>query len=871
MDLKRPRTGSDDVLRASRSSSSHAPSSLSLPQDPALEAELYRCLLDPGDLDHICGRAFGLLSRRLAFDWVGLIQDERASGASLLTAAWRPERAGEPLALDTAASTHGWRASDLPSLAVEDELPAAWGRPLTDGLRDDGLGRVLFVPFDGASAGAGVVFGARSREPFDAAGRALMERIAGPLGRTASSLGRERELEGRVEERTRELAVLYGVSRTLGTTLGLEDMAALVMGSLHELLDYEIAAMLLDLPGTSLVSLHLPRPAAAEVRFEAASLARDAFRELAGRVAEDTPPVVRKLEDYDPEAPPVAGRLVSSHAAPLVRRGAIVGTLVVASTRRPAFADGRLRLLQTLASQASLTLDRLRTHQEAEQGRVQSIIDSMPLGVLMTDLELRVAFANPAARRTLEALTGEASPAALTHLGGVSVRDIARPVLSEDLDTTTTEIRIEDPRRIFSVSVSPVWGSVGAPRTGIVVTIADVTEARMMQEQLQQSEKLSALGEMISGVAHELNNPLASVMGFAQLLQSARVREDVRRKLQIVYSEAQRCQRVVQNLLSFARKHQPEQRLVDLNGALGSVLSLLSYQLRVDAIEVRTELDPQLPGVFGDFHLLQQVFLNIINNAHQAMKEAGAGGRLDVATRSVDAAGADGVADRSSGAGPGMARIEIRDTGPGISPENLKKIFDPFFTTKKPGLGTGLGLSLAYGAVREHRGRIYARSTVGKGTTFVIEIPQGSVDGRAAAEAPAREPEAPRRAGAILVVDDEPIVARLLVEALSSKGHRVDAVVAGSDALDRIRRRRYDVVISDLKMPGMDGRALFEAIQAADPALARRMILSTGDVATAQTRAFVESSGVRVIAKPFDLRDVHRLVGEILTLAPRAS
>ncbi len=309
-------------------------------------------------------------------------------------------------------------------------------------------------------------------------------------------------------------------------------------------------------------------------------------------------------------------------------------------------------------------------------------------------------------------------------------------MLAEGKPASFAELRVDEPRRIYAVSVSPVGGAAGAPG-GIVVVISDVTEARLMEEQLLQSEKLSAIGEMISGVAHELNNPLASVMGFAQLLQDARVGEDVKRKLGLIYSESQRCQRVVQNLLSFARKHRPEKRLLDLNSALQSVLQLLSYQLRVDGVEVRASLDPQLPGIHGDFHLLQQVFLNIINNAHQAMRETAGPRVLEV----VSGLRAGRRRPPQGRTGPG-SRSATR--GPASAPENLKRIFDPFFTTKQPGQGTGLGLSLAFGAVNDHGGRIHARSQPGKGTTFVVELPRGAV---AAPVEEARE-EAPVAPGA---------------------------------------------------------------------------------------------------------------------------
>jgi two-component system NtrC family sensor kinase len=232
-------------------------------------------------------------------------------------------------------------------------------------------------------------------------------------------------------------------------------------------------------------------------------------------------------------------------------------------------------------------------------------------------------------------------------------------------------------------------------------------EKETLQLQLLQSEKLSALGELISGVAHELNNPLTGVIGYSQLLAGIDCDERVRRGLQRVYAEARRCHRVVQNLLVFARKHAPERQYISINEILENTLELQAYQLRVDDITVRPDLSKDLPRTMGDYHQLQQVFVNIINNAHHAMNEAGQGGVLSIrSTLALD-----------------RIRVEIADTGPGIMSGDLKKIFDPFFTTKHSGQGTGLGLSICYGIVEEHEGRILVSSGVGRGTVFTIDLP----------------------------------------------------------------------------------------------------------------------------------------------------
>lgn len=227
------------------------------------------------------------------------------------------------------------------------------------------------------------------------------------------------------------------------------------------------------------------------------------------------------------------------------------------------------------------------------------------------------------------------------------------------------------------------------------------------REQLLQSGRLAALGELIATVAHEVNNPLTGVLGFAQLLLRRELAEDVRRDVEVIHDEAQRAARVVQNLVSFARKHKQEKSLMSINEALENTLVLREYEMRVNNLKVVRELQPDLPQTVADFHEMQQVFLNVIINAEQAMSEAHGQGTLVVKTRQV------------------RERIQIifADDGPGIAAENLDRIFSPFFTTKGANKGTGLGLGLCQGIVRDHGGTIRVESEEGRGTTFIVEIP----------------------------------------------------------------------------------------------------------------------------------------------------
>jgi len=375
-------------------------------------------------------------------------------------------------------------------------------------------------------------------------------------------------------------------------------------------------------------------------------------------------------------------------------------------------------------------------------------------------------------------------------------------------------------------------------------------ELEEAQNQLVQAEKMSAVGLLVSGVAHELNNPLAGVVGYSQLLLKADTDDRVRRGLEKIAREAERCKKIVQNLQTFARKHAPQKDYVGINGILESTLELRSYQLKVDNIEVVLDLEPDLPKTMADFHQLQQVFLNIIINAHQAITSRGRGGHLTLRTRRR---GDDIV-------------VDLQDDGPGIPPDVVGRVFDPFFTTKEVGQGTGLGLSICYGIVQEHHGAISARNAPEGGAVFTVELPIIEPQGKERTEdAPAETPVAAASPGRnILVVDDELAIIDILYQVLRAEGHRVDTALNGTVALKKIQKERYDLIISDLKMPGMGGKELFEKIREIDLDLARRVIFSTGDVVSLDTREFLQKSGNNFLQKPFEIETIRKVVQSVL-------
>lgn len=383
---------------------------------------------------------------------------------------------------------------------------------------------------------------------------------------------------------------------------------------------------------------------------------------------------------------------------------------------------------------------------------------------------------------------------------------------------------------------------------GAVVTFHDISVRKRAQERLQAASHLVALGELVAGIAHELNNPLSVVMGFSQLLRRQDLPEPIAGDVERIYTEASRAAKVMNNLLSFARKHEPERRYINIANAIERVLELKEYDLRVNNIQVKTRVDPRLPWTMADEHQIVQVLLNIVTNAEQAIIEARGGGTLTITARKVGK----------------RILLKCTDNGMGVPPAHKDRIFDPFFTTKEAGKGTGLGLSICYGIVQAHGGDIWAESFPGKGTSIFVELPILGPH----SQSPTSDPPMPRKGrGRVLVVDDEALQTELLSEALSRTGHIVDVARDGEEGWRTIQRRAYDCIIMDMKMPGTSGKDLFARLNARHPDLARRVVFVTGDTLNAETQRMIQEAGNRWLSKPYNLEELENLVQACLTEA----
>ena len=356
------------------------------------------------------------------------------------------------------------------------------------------------------------------------------------------------------------------------------------------------------------------------------------------------------------------------------------------------------------------------------------------------------------------------------------------------------------------------------------------------QVQLVQAAKMSALGQLVSGVAHELNNPLSVIVGYGQLLLAREVPTAVLRPIELMVSQADRMAKIVRNLLLFARQRPAERTTVNINEVMEQTLALRINQLSVSGIAVEKKFARGLPSVMADPHQLEQVFLNLLLNAEQAMLEGKAGGRIILNTT----VSRDGR----------MVHAEVIDDGPGIPQDALPHVFEPFFSTKPVGSGTGLGLSVSYGIVEEHGGHLVVESRPGR-TVFRLELPV-VVSKAAQRAAPAGSPMIVTGEGRIaLVVEDEASVLDLIVTILSQTGWRVDVATGGREGLERVRRQHYDLIVSDIRMPDGDGESFYRAAIQDDPALGQRFIFITGDTANRDAFAFLKDAGVLILEKPF--------------------
>jgi two-component system NtrC family sensor kinase len=535
----------------------------------------------------------------------------------------------------------------------------------------------------------------------------------------------------------------------------------------------------------------------------------------------------------------------SAAAVSLRAHGVVVGTLVSANPRDRAFAPEDMRLLSTVATHAAIVIANARFFQMVQHAKEQweTAFDALSEGIAVVDERGAILRAN----RALAAMLGSPLPAVIGRdLGGALLGP--SPVLSELLAAARDGGRVQ-PAVLRSVPLGrtirvnaariPAPDPAPAHDQRIVVLVEDVTDQQALEAQLIQSEKLAAVGQLVSGVAHELNNPLTSIAGLSEfLLEQHDLGTKDRGHLRVIHEQADRAGRIVRNLLTFARQGPGEQAAVDLNDVIQRTLLLMSYDLKLKDITIEKNLAP-VPPVLGDRHALQQVVINLLNNAAQAVAEnPPERPRVILLSTWVD--------DR--------VRMRVTDSGAGIADAVLPHLFTPFFTTKEPGQGTGLGLSITYSIVEAHGGRITVERPTEGGAAFIVDLPAAPIEA-VARDMP--EPQVlapPTTKRSILLVDEDPAVRRMVKALFGRDGHAVEVARNPQHALDLVRTRPYDLILADAQARAED-HLFVEQLVEAHPEVKDRVLVATGDLPAAVEEVLARLS-LRYVRKPFNLRDL---------------
>jgi len=387
---------------------------------------------------------------------------------------------------------------------------------------------------------------------------------------------------------------------------------------------------------------------------------------------------------------------------------------------------------------------------------------------------------------------------------------------------------------------------------GIIGFALDITDRKRLEKQLIQSEKLATVGQLVAGVAHELNNPLSIISGFSQLLRNLPYLKPAdRNRLDKIIIAAERCTSIVDNLLKFSRKSKMEKSNVQVNTIIADTVAMAKNALSVENITVKQRF-ADLPLTVGDPNQLQSVFLNLINNARDAILSEKNRGTIWIKSYSDNT----------------KITVELSDSGPGIPVQFHDRLFDPFFSTKEVGKGTGLGLSLCYGIIQEHGGELRLDTNYKSGAKFVLTLPvmpllrEEKVEGT--------KPSLPDRAR-VLIIDDEREIVELEKAVIEEKfNYHIDTAGNGRDGLAfvEINNYNYDVIICDMKMPGeIDGSGLYRKIREKNERLADRIVIVTGDI-SGRTRQFVDENNLLCIRKPFRADEFISVVGAAIDRIP---
>jgi len=579
---------------------------------------------------------------------------------------------------------------------------------------------------------------------------------------------------------------------------------------------------------------------------------------------------------------------------PLLFKGKISGVFNLSHPEKNAFSKEDERILTIIANQAAIVLSNVSAVEELQisneklkealdklkaaekelenysknlekmveektielresEEQYKNLFEDANAGIITLDLDHQITSVNRKFEKLVERnrkdLIGKNIHDIFEVIDEEQYQDTFKNLLN-DKDPLSYEVKIQTPKgtRILDVNSSYIYYK--DELEGIQQIYRDVTEKKFYQDQLLQTEKLASLGELMSGVAHELNNPLSIIFGFSELLYKEKGLEpNILRKVEKIFDASLRGKKIIENLLRFAREKQLEFSKIDVNKIIDDTIEIRDYDLKVNNIRVIKNFKKELPLIYGDPNQLQQILLNLINNSYDAIREAGKKGKIEIKTHVKNNA----------------ILIEITDDGPGIPEKIQDKIFDPFFTTKETGRGTGLGLSLSYGLIKDHGGTIYLDKAYTDGAKFVISLPVKKDFEETTSELTKSYDNITKKAK-ILVIDDEEYILDLSREILEKENHLVDVAQSGKEAKKLIEKNDYDLIISDIKMPGeIGGVELFYIVSSMKPELKDKIIFITGDKVSQDTCKFLAEQKNIHIDKPFSIDTYLNAVKKILS------
>ncbi|MFN8458624.1 MAG: GAF domain-containing protein [Anaerolineae bacterium] len=652
--------------------------------------------------------------------------------------------------------------------------------------------------------------------------------------------------------RLAEARVLQEVMVAAASSLDFDRVLSGTISALHRTLGIERLGFFLPSPDGDTIIAH---PATIGFNFEAGIPKIPRQGSAIGWVIRHGKPLllpdVREANDYYE----LNGDTQSEICVPVaLKSGQVVAVLNAESPRINAFNRDDLRLFKAIAAELAVALENAQLFAEirAAEANYRDLFDNANDFIFTLDSRFRVSNANKVALK--------ASGYQLAEIIGAHATQFVAPQDQPKLYRLLKQSFIAT--ELTPTFEFPVYGKHGQEilleitfrvqrdqhrRRSLHCIGRDITHRRELEQQLQQTEKLSAIGKLVAGVAHELNNPLTTIIGYSSLLQQSDLPTRFRGDVDVIVRQAQRARFIVQDLLTFARRFELDTKQVDVNELVSGTLSLLKNQLQVGAIHVTTSLDFGLPLTLADPHQLEQVFVNLVTNAIQAMSLTPEPRQLTIESRRV---------------GKSII-LSFADNGPGIPPEAISRIFDPFFSTKQVGQGTGLGLSICFGIIAKHNGRIWAENLPQEGAIFYVELPITTSTLPVQVPAPEAVMHAPAVMLRILAIDDELPLLNLITRVLGRKGHTVETVPDGEAAWHKLMTQTYDLVISDILMPGIFGPELYQKVIQTHPHLKDRFIFITGNTVDLETKLFLEKSGVIWLPKPFLPADLEKAVNEV--------